>query len=112
MKQRKRPVRINALAFAQLVTALIDGGYTARELAEVSGLAIATVRGYVNALHKVHAVHVSGWDQDDCGRWRAVQYTIGEGVDMPKPKPAPQKIKSARWRSKMRNLDILKRMVA
>lgn len=110
MKQVKRPIRINALAFANLVTALIDGDYTMRELADVSGLAIATVRRYVNALHKLHAVHVSGWDQDDCGRYRAAQYTIGEGVDVKKPAPAPQREKSARWRSKLRNIDVLKRL--
>jgi len=110
VKQMKRPIRINALAFANLVSALFDGGYTARELADVSGLSIATVRRYVNALHKAHAVHVSGWDQDDCGRYKAVQYTIGEGVDMPKPAPASKLEKRARWRSKMRNLAILTKL--
>lgn len=112
MTQIRRPIRGNALAFAHLVTALLDGGYSAKELTEITGLAIATVRRYLYALHKTGAAYISGWDQDDCGRYRAAQYSLGMGIDVKKPKPAPQKLKSARWRKKRRNIDLLQRMAA
>ena len=108
----KRTTRVNALAFSIMIKSLLDGGYTAKELAETTGLAIATVRDYVNYMHKAGAVYISGWDQDDCGRHKARQYTLGEGIDMKKPKPAPQAQKSARWRNKLRNINILQRMAA
>jgi len=95
-----------------MVKALLDGGYTMIELAETTGLAVATVRGYVNALHKTGAVYISGWDQDNCGRYRARQFTLGEGIDMKKPKPAPQKQKSARWRAKLKHIELIQRTAA
>jgi hypothetical protein len=110
--KRKHTSRINAIAFAIMVKALLDGEYTAQELAETTGLAVGTVRGYVNAMHRAGAVYVSGWEQDDCGRYRARQYTLGEGQDKPRPKPAPQKQKSARWRAKIRNIELINRMAA
>lgn len=108
----KRTTRVNALAFSIMIKSLLDGGYTAKELAETTGLAIATIRDYVNYMHKAGAVYISGWDQDDCGRYRARQYTLGEGIDAKKPAPAPQAQKSARWRNKLRNINILQRMAA
>ena len=109
--KRKHTTRVNALAFAIMVRALLDGEYTTREMADITGLAIATVRGYVKAIHKAGAAYVSGWDQDDCGRYRARQYTLGEGRDVPRPPRAPQKQKSARWRNKIKNIEIAQRMV-
>ena len=110
--KRKHTTRINAVAFAVLVKALLDGEYTAKELAETTGLAIGTVRGYVNAMHRAKATYISGWDQDDCGRYKARQFTLGEGKDTPRPPRAPQAQKSARWRNKLRNISIIQRMVA
>ena len=110
--KRKHTTRVNALAFSIMVKAMLDGEYTTREMADLTGLAIGTVRGYVNAMHKAGAVYISGWDQDDCGRYRARQYTLGESVDAKKPAPAPQAQKSARWRNKLRNISIIQRMAA
>ena len=108
----KRTTRVNALAFSIMIKSLLDGGYTAKELAETTGLAIATIRDYVNYMHKTGAVYISGWEQDDCGRHKARQYALGEGVDMRKPKPAPQKQKSARWRAKLKNIELIQRTAA
>ena len=110
--KRKHTTRVNALAFSIMIKFLLDGGYTAKELAETTGLAIATVRNYLNSLHRAGAIYVSGWDQDDCGRYKAKQFALGEGIDMKKPKPAPQAQKSARWRAKLRNISIIQRMAA
>ena len=110
--KRKHTTRVNAIAFAQLVLALIDGEYTTREMVDFTGLTIGTVRKYINALHKAHAVYISGWDQDDCGRYRAAQYTIGNEVDKLRPKPASQKQKSARWRAKLKNINLIQRTAA
>jgi rRNA maturation protein Nop10 len=110
--KRRNPIRINALAFSIMVKALLDGGYTMNELVETTGLAIATISRYVNAMHKAGAVYISGWEQDDCGRYTARQFTLGDGMDMKKPKPAPRKVRDARWRAKLKNIKLIQRTAA
>ncbi len=50
--------RISWLSNAKLLRALYEGEYTINELAEQTGLAISTVRGYVKALRNERLVRI------------------------------------------------------
>lgn len=77
----KRQVKVNAMAFAQLVKLLLDGTYTCTELAEMTGLHYVTVLHYTREMHRAGAVHIAAWEKDNRGRDLAKIYKLGEGND-------------------------------
>lgn len=72
---------VNAIAYAQLIYHMLDGTMSCKELAEVSGLTIKTVRVYTRALYKAGAVHINGWEKDCLNRDTVRLYKIGSGKD-------------------------------
>lgn len=77
----KRQVKVNAMAFAQLVKLLLEGTYTCTELAEMTGLHYVTVLHYTREMHRAGAVHIAAWEKDNRGRDLAKIYKLGEGND-------------------------------
>ena len=77
----KRQVKVNAMAFAQLVKLLLEGTYTCTELAEMTGLHYVTVLHYTREMHRAGAVHIAAWEKDSRGRDLAKIYKLGEGSD-------------------------------
>jgi hypothetical protein len=104
--------RINAIAIAELMIGLQDACHTMYELADMSGLAIQTVRGYCNTLHRRGIVHVADWSEDARGARTLKVFALGSGVDMPKPKPQPKTEGCRRWREKQRQQKLLHMMAA
>jgi len=78
-------VKVNAMAMAMLVKAMIDGTMTCRELSEHTGLHYLTVLHYTKAMHKAGAAHISAWDHDSVGRCNIRVYRLGVGKDAKKP---------------------------
>lgn len=79
--KNKRQVKVNAMAFAQLVKLLLEGTYTCTELAEMTGLHYVTVLHYTREMHRAGAVHIAAWEKDNRGRDLAKIYKLGEGND-------------------------------
>lgn len=109
---RRSTVRVNAIAIAELMVGLQDGCHTMLELADLSGLAINTVRNYCKQLHKRGAIHISDWREDAKGGRTLKVYELGPGKDMPKPKPRPRAEACAKWRAKQRAAKMLQLMAA
>ena len=81
---KKVPIRTGALAFANLIKALIPGDMNCHELAEESGLTYLTVLHHCRALHKVGAIHIARRDPDSWGRHNILVYKLGAGKDAPR----------------------------
>ena len=109
---KKRIVRINAISIAELMVGLQDGCHTLMELAEMSGLAIQTVRRYCRQLHKRKVIHVCDWREDKNGGRTLKVFDLRPGKDMPKPpRKTPAEI-CARYRAKKNHAKMIQRMAA
>lgn len=107
----KKMVKINAIAQAQLIKAMLDGVYTCEELAEETGLHYVTVLQYTRELHAAGAAHICAWDKDSRGRDVIKIYKIGEGKDAKRKKMTPAE-RQAKSRARRFNMDMMKRMAA
>lgn len=93
-------VRVNALAYANLIKLLHEGGYTSVELANRSGLAPRTVQRTTYELWRVGMVHIGEWE----GAFRCFQ--LGPGKDVPRPLSTSTE-RARRSRQRARQLGIL-----
>ena len=103
--------KINAITQAQLIKLLLDGIYTCQQLADETGLHYVTVLQYTRELHRFGAAHISSWEKDCRGRDILKVYKIGAGGDAKRSRLTPAQ-RTARYRSKMNNLDLIQRMAA
>lgn len=77
----RRPTRPGHLAVCKLFAALLEGPQTIAELVDVSGLCDTTVSGYVRALRREGAAHISCWRLDERDRLTVPVYALGKGRD-------------------------------
>ena len=108
---KKKVIRVNAIAIAEMLKAAQEGIYTSWELVEISGLSINTVRGYMNVFHKAGIVHVCDWDEDARGNRTRKVYKLGKGKDVAKPKLSQQEV-NRRYREKTKAMKLMKDMNA
>lgn len=73
--------RINAMSQAQLMKLLLDGQYSVKEMAGMTGLHYVTVLQYTKELHKAGVAHISKWNKDGNGRDSIKIYKIGSEAD-------------------------------
>ncbi len=99
-------VRVNAIALANLLIGLQDACHTCHDLAELTGLRVGTVRHYLNTLHAKGIIHVCDWSEDAKGGRTLKVFTLGSGVDMPKPKPKGARVACAKYRAKQKQLKL------
>lgn len=79
--KRGRVVKVNAIAYANMVKLMLEGVYTVQELADQTGLHYVTVCQYARELHRVGAAHISAWQPDSRDRDALKIYKIGSGKD-------------------------------
>jgi len=101
--------KINAIAQAQLIKAMLDGTHTCQELAAHTGLHYVTVLQYTRELHAAGAAHICCWEKDSFGRDSIKVYRVGEGEDAKRQKMTASE-RQARHRSKVRNIELNQRM--
>lgn len=77
----KRIAKINRFTQALLIKYLLEGIYSAQELAEMTGLHDVTVRDYTRELCRVGAAHIASWDKDSRGRDVVKIVKLGPGKD-------------------------------
>lgn len=103
MTARIRHTTQHAIAFAVVVRELLTGPCTARELAEETGMRHETVLGWIRALKRYRAIHVSSWVEDSAGRRGTAAYSLGDKPDAARRPMEPIDIKRRyRLRSKQR----------
>jgi hypothetical protein len=107
----RKLVKINALAQAQLIKAMLDGTLTCQELAEETGLHYVTVLQYTRELHAAGAAHICCWEKDILNRDSIKVYKIGEGKDAKRERMSMAE-RAARYRSKKRSIEMNQRMAA
>lgn len=96
-----KQLKINAISFALMVKALSEKPHSKPQLAELTGLHVWTIRGYVDALHRVQMAHITHWDKDGMGRDVTAYYSLGFGIDMPREqKTGAQKAREYRARQR------------
>lgn len=100
-KGKNKIVKMNAVAQAQLIKLLIQGAYSCKELAEMTGLHYVTVLQYCRELHEAEAVHICMWVKDERGRDLTKIYKLGEGNDK-KRQRIPDKVRQAKYRDKIK----------
>ena len=103
--------KINAFTQARLISLMIDGVYTAQELAEHTGLHYVTVCIYIREMYLVKACYIAAWDNDSMGRATVKVFAIGRKDDVPRPASLPRQEISRRYRAKLRRLREIHRMV-
>lgn len=82
----KSIIKINAFIQGVLIKHLLEGVYSCRELAEITGLHYVTVQEYTRELHRAGAAHISSWEKDSRGRDVIKIYKIGVGKDAEREK--------------------------
>lgn len=107
----KRIAKINRFTQALLIKLLLEGVYTCEQLAEETGLHYVTVLDYTRELHRVGAAHISSWEKDARGRDVVKVYRLGAGKDAKREKLTPAQ-RQARYRAKVRQLDMIQRLAA
>ena len=96
-------VKVNAIMQAELLSLLIKGVYTCKELAERSGAHYKTVLSYCKELHKRKVIHICMWINDGQGRELVRIYKLGEAADVVRKKPsAAERQRKYRERKKIR----------
>jgi hypothetical protein len=103
---KRKLVKVNALAYANLVKALEDGDHTVRDLAEITGLQELTVYHYCRELHRVKAVHIAHYAEDARGYRTATVYKLGQGKDAKRPRFS-DKERTARYRAKLKAQELV-----
>lgn len=77
----KSLIKINTFTQGVLIKNMLEGTYSCRELAELTGLHYATVQQYTRELHRAGAAHISSWEKDSLNRDVIKIYKIGVGKD-------------------------------
>ena len=99
----RQVVRVNALAFANLIRALLDGTMTRAEIVEYTGLHYNTVGDYLRELHRVGATHIVMWENNTRGQAVHPVYKLGRGSNVKQPRLTPSE-RQARCRAKKKAL--------
>lgn len=100
---KNKIVKMNAVAQAQLIKLLLEGVYTCKDLAELSGLHYVTVLQYTRELYEAGAAHICMWQKDNRGRDMIKIYKLGEGVDKRRQRMSAAE-RQAKYRKKVKNI--------
>lgn len=76
-----------------------------RELAAKLGIWERPARFRVNALHAAGKIHITRWERFSSHGTASRMWAHGPGVDAPRPKPVPQKIRERERIKRMRKQD-------
>lgn len=98
--------KIGAITYAKLVSLMLEGAYTIKELADHTGLHKTTVGHYTAALYKEKAAHICAWAPDDRGRYLCRVYKLGHGPDAKRPAPTPRSELTKRWRARRKQAQL------
>lgn len=99
--------RINALASAIMLRALLEGGCTYQDLSDVTGCSLVTIRPHVNQLYRHKLVRICDWAKDASGAFRVKVFEWAPDVrDKRRPLTSgAERCRRSRARKKMRETE-------
>jgi predicted ArsR family transcriptional regulator len=95
---------LNASAYAEFFEVLINGGGTAKDFTEESGLGANTVRKLLAVMKRKKLIHVSSWEKDTMGRHCVAAYSLGNKPDAKRPPWMPEQERRSSYLVRMRRL--------
>jgi len=105
LKSLQKNRRITHIVLAKTLKALLEGPASPQEIAEITGVRLATAQEWMRSLRKEGCVHIGGWLPDIRGRDATAVYALGEGRDKPRFRMTEAQ-KGKRYRDKKRALRI------
>jgi predicted ArsR family transcriptional regulator len=105
LKPLRKNRRITHLVLAKTLKVLLDGPASPQEIAELTGVRLATAQEWMRSLRKEGCVHISGWLPDKRGRDVTAVYKMGNGADKPRYRMTDAE-KGAKYRAKKRAMKI------
>lgn len=102
-----KPARPAHIAVAVMVARLVEGPATVQDIADESGLSEQSVRGYMRAMRKRHAVHVAGWELDAAGRHTLAAYRLGRKPDAARVPPLTRAEMARHYRARKKDAQLL-----
>lgn len=109
--RNRRVMKVNAMSFAKLCAAMIDGTMTKQDLADHTGLHYLTVCQYTRELHRQGAAHILMWEKDNLGRDAMPVFKLGAGRDAVRHRITAAQ-RQQRYRERMQAAKLLHRMVS
>ncbi len=86
---RRAPCATWHVVWTTFVHALMQGGKSREELAEITGVYAHTAGQMLKAFRReeMRTVRISGWRKDKSNKWTVALYSLGVEPDAPKPPP-------------------------
>ncbi len=78
----------------------MEGRYSLAEIAEKTPMHYERARGFLLDLKAEGVVHISAWRRDSMNRASIAIYTLGLGVDAPKPTPKTPTQRTRKYKTK------------
>jgi len=91
-----------------MMALLVDGPATAQDIAEETGMSAQSVRDYLRAMRKRHAVFVARWDLDQAGRQTLAAYQLGRRPDAVRVPPRSRAEIARQYRARQRDVRLLR----
>jgi hypothetical protein len=88
-RNTRKMVKMGAVSYAYMIKMLMEGTRTCAELAEETGLHVATIYDYTRELHKKKAIHIVSWEKDILGRDCMPVFMIGKAKDAERHRLTP-----------------------
>lgn len=88
--------------YVALLAHLTEGAVSAQDLTALTGLHLDTTRDFLKEMHKRKLVHIAQWDTRFNRRIKLPMYKLGEGIDVPRPKPIPSAEVQRRYKERQK----------
>lgn len=88
--------------YIQMLAHLAESPVSAQDLAAMTGVHVSTARELLQGLHKRKLLRIAAWDTRYNRRIKLPMYTLGEGVDVPKPKRLPSAEVQRRYKERQK----------
>ena len=86
--------------YVALLAHLTEGAVSAQDLADLTKLHVVTTRDFLKEMHKRGLVHIAQWDTKLNRRIKLPMYKLGDGIDVPRPKPIPSAEVAKRYKER------------
>lgn len=80
-KPLSKRARVSHVTTAKVISLILDGPFSARDIVDTTGLHIVTAYELLRVLRKEKVIHISAWEPDSLGRDAIAIFSIGNKRD-------------------------------